>query len=61
MVLQKMSFSQEQRVFIVEHYFASHSYARVADEFRHLSGYVNSQNNKIWSSENPHVLHEKPL
>jgi transposase len=29
-----MSFSQEQRVFSVEHYFASRSYARVADEFR---------------------------
>jgi hypothetical protein len=29
-----MSFSQEQRVFIVEHYFASRSYARVPDEFR---------------------------
>jgi hypothetical protein len=29
-----MSFSQEQRVFIVGHYFASHSYAHVADEFR---------------------------
>ncbi|KAJ8874699.1 hypothetical protein PR048_025565 [Dryococelus australis] len=28
-----MVFSQEQRVFIVEHYFATHSYARVADEF----------------------------
>jgi hypothetical protein len=28
-----MSFSQEQRVFIVKHYFASRSYARVADEF----------------------------
>ncbi|PNF15009.1 hypothetical protein B7P43_G18336, partial [Cryptotermes secundus] len=27
----------------------------------HLSGYVNSQNNRIWSSENPHVSHEKPL
>ncbi|PNF34202.1 hypothetical protein B7P43_G17545, partial [Cryptotermes secundus] len=27
----------------------------------HLSGYVNSQNNRIWSSENPNVLHEKPL
>ncbi|PNF43648.1 hypothetical protein B7P43_G18291 [Cryptotermes secundus] len=24
----------------------------------HLSSYVNSQNNRIWSSENPHVLHE---
>jgi hypothetical protein len=29
-----MSFSQEQRVFIVEHYFAIRSYARVVDEFR---------------------------
>jgi transposase len=29
-----MSISQEQRVFIFEHYFASRSYARVADEFR---------------------------
>ncbi|KAJ8870256.1 hypothetical protein PR048_029277 [Dryococelus australis] len=27
----------------------------------HLSGYVNSQNSRIWSSANPHVLHEKPL
>jgi hypothetical protein len=29
-----MSFSQEQRVFIVENYFASRSYVRVVDEFR---------------------------
>jgi hypothetical protein len=29
-----MLFSQEQRVFSVEHYFASRSYARVVDEFR---------------------------
>jgi transposase len=29
-----MSFYKEQRVFIVEHYFASRFYARVADEFR---------------------------
>jgi hypothetical protein len=27
----------------------------------HLSGYVNSQNSRIWSTENPHVLHETPL
>ncbi|PNF31709.1 hypothetical protein B7P43_G13371 [Cryptotermes secundus] len=26
----------------------------------HLSGYVNSQNNRSWSSENPRVLHEWP-
>ncbi|KAJ8879687.1 hypothetical protein PR048_020295 [Dryococelus australis] len=137
-----MVFSQEQRVFIVEHYFATRSYARDADEFRlrypdaavpnnakirrlinrfresgsvadkkrsarrailteaklaevertklqslskslrdgqlkqafrtnwiryssltkpGLSGYANSQNSRIWSSANPHVLHEKPL
>lgn len=27
----------------------------------HLSGYVNSQNTRIWSTENPHVFHETPL
>ena len=27
----------------------------------HLSGYVNSQNTRHWSSENPHVIHETPL
>jgi hypothetical protein len=27
----------------------------------HLSGYVNTQNNRFWSSENPHQLHEHPL
>lgn len=27
----------------------------------HISGYVNSQNTRIWSSDNPHVLHEQPL
>jgi hypothetical protein len=24
----------------------------------HLSGYVNSQNSRFWSSENPHFFHE---
>jgi hypothetical protein len=28
-----MLFSQEQRVFILEHYFVSRSYVRIADEF----------------------------
>jgi hypothetical protein len=26
-----------------------------------LSGYVNSQNNRYWSTENPHAVHEVPL
>ena len=27
----------------------------------HLSGYINSQNSRLWSSDNPHSLHETPL
>jgi hypothetical protein len=27
----------------------------------HLSGYVNSQNSRFWSSENPHLFHKVPL
>ena len=27
----------------------------------HLSGYINLQNSRLWSSDNPHSLHEKPL
>jgi len=27
----------------------------------HLSGYVNSQNVRIWAAENPHTVHEEPL
>lgn len=27
----------------------------------HLDGYVNSQNSRIWSAENPHAYHEKQL
>jgi hypothetical protein len=26
-----------------------------------LSGYVNSQNNRYWSTENPHAVHKVPL
>jgi hypothetical protein len=27
----------------------------------HVSGYVNAQNSSIWDTENPHVLHQRPL
>jgi hypothetical protein len=27
----------------------------------HFSGYVNSQNNRYWSGENPTLIHEVPL
>jgi hypothetical protein len=27
----------------------------------HLSGYVNSQNTRLWGSENPHALFQEPL
>jgi hypothetical protein len=27
----------------------------------HLSGYVNTQNTRLWLLENPHAVHEKPL
>ena len=27
----------------------------------HLSGYVNSQNSRIWASESPKAIHEEPL
>jgi hypothetical protein len=27
----------------------------------HLSGYVNSQNTRLWASENPHALFQEPL
>jgi hypothetical protein len=27
----------------------------------HVSGYVNAQNSHIWDTENPHVLHQRPL
>ena len=27
----------------------------------HLTGYINSQNNRYWSTDNPHQLHEVPL
>jgi hypothetical protein len=27
----------------------------------HLQGYINMQNNRYWSSQNPHLTHEVPL
>jgi len=27
----------------------------------HLSGYINSQNSRIWASDNPNAIHEEPL
>jgi hypothetical protein len=27
----------------------------------HLLGYVNTQNSRLWSSENPYAVHEKPM
>jgi hypothetical protein len=27
----------------------------------HLSGYINSQNSRIQSAENPHTFHERPF
>jgi hypothetical protein len=33
----------------------------ITDEaYFHLSGYVNSQNTRIWSDENPHAIHQIP-
>jgi hypothetical protein len=26
-----------------------------------LSGYTNGQNNRYWSTENPHAVHEEPV
>jgi len=27
----------------------------------HLSGYINSQNSRVWCAHNPHAFHESPL
>jgi hypothetical protein len=32
-----------------------------AEAWFHLQGYVNAQNNRYWSSQNPHLTHEAPL
>jgi hypothetical protein len=31
------------------------------DVWFHLQGYTNKQNNRYWSSQNPHLTHELPL
>lgn len=50
------------RAFVDNHGIAKLDRVFFSDEaWFHLSGYVNSQNSRIWSSENPHVLHERPL
>jgi hypothetical protein len=38
------------------------SYSSFSDEtWFHQSGYVNNQDSRIWSSENPQLLHEVPM
>ena len=64
-----MVFSLQQRIGIVEANLRTGSIKEtpldplpyfMSDEawFR-LSGHVNSQNTRCWSSENPHVIHER--
>jgi len=37
-------------------------YTRFSDEaWFHLLGYINSQNSRIWTSENPNAIRENPL
>jgi hypothetical protein len=31
------------------------------EEWFHLQGYINTQNNSYWNSQNPHLTHEAPL
>jgi hypothetical protein len=32
-----------------------------AEAWCHLQGYINTQNNRYWNSQNPHLTHEIPL
>jgi len=49
-----MIFSQEG-VFVLDSWFFTD------EAWFQLSGYINSQNRKIWSAENPHALHVNSL
>jgi hypothetical protein len=31
------------------------------EAYFHLSGYINSQNSRVWCAHNPHAFHESPL
>ncbi|PNF22643.1 hypothetical protein B7P43_G07109, partial [Cryptotermes secundus] len=53
---KRLLYRRRFRTFVV-----NHGIEEFDEAWFHLSGYVNSQNNRIWSSDNPHVLHEKPL
>lgn len=60
-------YSLEQRWEILKHYFENHGAdfgqkIIFSDEAHfHLGGYVNKQNCRIWGTENPHVIVEKPM
>jgi len=49
----------EQRLIEDEHFYRKIIFFDEAHF--HLGGYVNKQNCRIWGSENPHVVMEKPM
>jgi len=49
----------EQRLVEDEHFYRKIIFSDEAHF--HLGGYVNKQNCRIWRSENPHVIMEKPM
>jgi len=49
----------EQRLVENEHFYRKIIFSDEAHF--HLDGYVNKQNCRIWGSENPHVVMEKPM
>jgi hypothetical protein len=47
---------------VVPKSFLRNNILSFSDEARfHLSGYVNSQNNRLWSCDSPHAYHETQL